>query len=315
MSKVSRIVLAFVVFALVRTVDAVPPPANPIIPNITVGFDPNCDGLVRPLNLGSISATVQNGTGPVAGGGNGTPVGSSLMDATFSLSAAAKTAKVTNCANFYWLQEIYYDDAPVPYKPGGVDKTPPKGNYSIIDPPNGGWDYMYNGPGRTNPKPAYSNFIDNQPWYYNAAGQANFNNPGAGTYQIQDQPGNPGLLPSPPNPAGTYGVTRFDTFLVATPTMGCADANCLKAGEIDLLAGFAWTIQSSNPNDPQSSYINSIQFIPQAGNAADINTALTNAGFAGYTAVVGRNICCPEPAVAGLMMIGAMLTVARRRAA
>jgi hypothetical protein len=246
---------------------------------VSINYEPNCPGPVQNLNLGTITATVVDGTGA---GGNGTPVGSSRMDATMTINnPAVLNSGIFECMNLHWVQEIYYDDCPVTYM--GV--APPVGAYSIIDPPNGGWDYMYNdGAARTQPNlaiPNYGWFIDNKPWYYNDVGER-ANTTYYQSYSITDVP-----TDCPAN-----GITRFDTFLVAESHCACpGDPNSLAPGQFLLLAGFAWTIQNGN------SYINSLQLIPQQANADDINTALTNGGFAGYTAVVNKTITCctPEP--------------------
>jgi hypothetical protein len=98
-------------------------------------------------------------------------VGRTVMQATFTVDPALRG--VTDWVDLHWLQTILWDDAPVSFR--RVPATIP-----IVDPPDGGWDYMYTDGGvRKTPDPAYAWFHDGMPWYYNGVGEAAKNTVGS----------------------------------------------------------------------------------------------------------------------------------------
>lgn len=265
------------------------------INNITVKFKPNCDAPVQNLNLGNLSISVTAGTG-----GN---AGRTVMRAAFDMSAGAQSSHICDCVKLHFIQYIYQDSCPASYN--GV---PVPGDQRIIDPPKGGWDYMYkkNAMGQHDRSlgidPAWVNYADDDPWYYSATGEASgtasdgskFVDP-CKKYIIEDAPG---LCPAP-------GTTKFITYLAAESLNRCDDPICLKPGEILLLAGFGWTSKASPT-------IDSLLHVPQQGGADAVNDAMRNAGFTGRTAVVDKALCCPEPGSIAAMVIG-IAALARRR--
>lgn len=246
------------------------------INDVMINYKPDCGDPVQSINLGDISISLKD---------SGT---SSRMDATFTVDDAIDAtgpggSPIWGCMELHWLQTIWTDACPAQLS--GAAATLP-----IIDPPKGGWDYMYtDGAARTMPNNAIPNFgwfIDDDPWYYNSVGEA-ANNVDAETYKITDVPADcPGT-----------GVTGFSTYLVAEADSMCSDVDCLKAGEILLLAGFDWTISSASVD------ITSTFKAPSPFDVTDITTSLTNANFSGWTVYDNKSVCCPEPASAAMALL------------
>lgn len=253
------------------------------INDITIGYKIPCTDPPRQLNLGDVSITLAD-----AGA-------FSDMSATLTIDAAAQSGAIWNCMQLHWLQTIWHlpGTPPVTYMTNAA-------SIPIIDPPSGGWDYMYAGPGRTNPKPEYSVFFDNQPWYYNAAGEA-LHNTAQMSYNIEDGPADR----ADPEYVG------FSTYLVAVSTATCTDTQppeCLKAGEMLVLGSFDWTTSDAHL------FILGTLNGATAGDLAEINVALGNGGFSGWTAFSDKLICCiPEPGTLTLLVLGVLILLRRTR--
>jgi hypothetical protein len=237
------------------------------ISDVSVKYRIPCDDGINALNLGDIAITLAD-AGP-----------SSRMDAGLTVNAGAQGDLIWNCLELHWLQTIWHDDCPA--KISGKDPVLP-----IIDPPKGGWDYMYkDGAARKDPNmtiPNFGWFIDDQPWYYNSTGEAAKSDKGK-TYDITDMPGDC----IDPN------WTGFSSYLMATVSWECPNAlpDCLKKNEMLLLAGFDWTTSSADID------ITDTFKAPSPFDVTDITTALSNAGFSGWTVYDDKVICCyiPEP--------------------
>jgi len=267
---------------------------------LQIQYTPNC-ATTPPTtyNLGSFSVSVSN-------------VDATYMDmsATFTVNtgAGAPPASLFNCAQFYWYQnvETLPPNDPATYKGQQVSPATGAKKLPITDPPSGGWDYMYlDGAARTMPDPAYNVFLDNQPFYYTAAGQAAHSVPGT-SYTIEDEPAK-----RPDN--GGFGV-QFLTYLVAVVPQqcDCDDPDCLAPGQIMVLGGFAWHAGTADIA------IESTFPAPLSGSVADVNAGLANGGFTpAWTAVSNADfvICCPEPTALGLLGLGGLGLLARRRRA
>ena len=253
------------------------------IEDITIKFRRYCDAAIKQVNLGDIDPITLEDAGT-----------SSLMNTQFTVSAEAKASEICNCMELHWLQTIWYDACPAKYK--GAKLVYPD-DFPVIDPPNGGWDYMYPGGDRTKPpKPEYSIFIDNEPWYFNDEAQTTrYDSNGDGKidnkddfltipcdkYHTHDQPGD----------CSNGGMTGFSTYLVATATQTCPLPDCLQPKEILLLAGFDWTTSLADIE------ITDTFKAPSPFDVQDITNALGHAGFTGWTVVDDKAICCiPEPA-------------------
>ncbi len=181
-----------------------------------------------------------------------------IMTATFTLAPAHTSLR--SWLNLHWVQVISADACPTPFH--GRRLPAP-----LIDPPLDGWDYMYLGPGRTNPDfsiPDYGWFLDAQPWYWNATGEgANFV-PGV-SYGVGDKPVH----------CGGGGITTFKTWLVAE---GPGKTFCL-------LRGFRWTISTDAGSREGPTDLGA----PTAAHAAEVGAALTGSLFAGWACNAG----CP----------------------
>jgi hypothetical protein len=250
---------------------------------VFVGFRPDCDGPRQNLDLGKLTATLDFAANPA----------SAEMHGYFTTSAAAQASGIWNCMKLHYLQIITQDDDPAKYKGNPL----PRANHSVVDPPNGGWDYMYkDGAGRKNPDPAYKNFIDDKPWYWNSAGEVKYFTT-CKEYDILDFP----TIPRPPK----GGSTTFITYLVAdAPGSVCDEPYCLQPGEILLLAEYKWVISSNADGSVRSVALNAIA-TPNANDVNLVTDGLSEAGFTGYTPVVDKDICCPEPATWTLLVFGA----------
>ncbi len=278
--KTINIVLALVVATIIgigQTAQATLITKTASINDIMIDYRyPSCCSPAKQINLGDMAISLED------------KGGSSQMDATFTVDAAISGAGgIWDCMDLHWLQTIWYDDCPA--KIGGKEPTLP-----IIDPPNGGWDYMYNdGANRKNPNlniPNYGWFIDNDPWYYNSTGEAAQFKTGV-SYKINDCPTD---CPAP-------GWTSFSTYLMAISDTICDISNldCLKSNEMLLLAGFDWTISATDIA------ITDTFRAPSPFDVKDITKALSNASFSGWTVVDNKDICCiPEPGTYILLLIG-----------
>jgi hypothetical protein len=257
---------------------------NQSIPNVSVGYRIPCDGIESQLNLGTVSISLANAES------------SSEMNATLSVGASARNHEIWDCMELHWLQIITLDADPTPYF-GRTDY-----NLPIIDPPKGGWDYMYtDGATRKNPKPSFDISIDDAPWYYSVVGEAEHYTIGQ-TYSLRDLPGDP-----------RQGSTQFATYLMAVPTQTCTPQSpeCLSPGEMLLLGGFNWLVSST------TIVLFGTFTAPSPHNVVDIQSALGNSGFSGWTVRDSDLICCvPEPHALGLVAIAicmAGLATASRR--
>jgi hypothetical protein len=204
------------------------------------------------------------------------------MDATFTLDKA--WADLTNWTEFCWVQAVtmLVDDPGNPKYKNAALKIP------IIDTPNGGYD----GSVGEDDSPCYLTPADIVKFKLNGT-----NDDGSKFFKTNDTP-------------SVKGAT-FDTWLVA------------KTGDkkFCLIAGFEWgsgtkggmaTLKKKNDAGTTPGY-------PTMADVDTINTALTNGGFAGWTAMKDCDITCrvPEPAASTLAWVGGAmaLTLRRRRAA
>jgi hypothetical protein len=289
-NRFARWVLAAVVGALFLATSATGSWADLVTNDVSLSYAAPGGPTQALNNLGTLTASSINGTGTGAGG-NGTPVGSTLMSATFTVSAAAQASPVFSGMKLHWVQKITADSCPANY----MGKAP---TFPVIDPPSGGWDYEYVNPATRSGgiAPEYSVFQPNTgPWYYNAAGDAKFSTPGQ-SYTIQDQPGN---CPAP-------GTTSFVTFLVAEPTQfNPGNSGALQPGQFLLLAGFSW--QAPGGSNPVA--------LSPGIEASDFNTALTNGGYNNISATYFGIVTVPEPATIALIAVGGLALLTRRRKA
>ncbi|MBI1369809.1 MAG: hypothetical protein GC162_14280 [Planctomycetes bacterium] len=266
---------------------------NATIDDIMLNYRIPCDGPIQSINLGDVAISLSD-----AGA-------FSNMSATLTIDAAAQTSDIWHCLQLHWIQTIWHLSATDPAKYKGANPDVPT-NGQIIDPPNGGWDYMYtDGSARTMPDPAYNFFIDDQPWYYSAVGEAAMN-VNCQSYTIEDGPADR----ADPEYVG------FSTYLVATVTMTCDDdpmPDCLIPGQMIVLGGFDWTTSNTDI------FILGTFNGATAGDIAEINLALTNADFTGWEAFDNdtKVICCiPTPAgFAGGFMLLCIAATRRYRAA
>src|SRR5439155_18802789 len=230
------------------------------------------NGLLQSLDLGSISISLVDNAD------------FARMVATFTVNnPGAVYAGIFSGLNLHWLQYVRSDACPAQFY--GTNAAAP-----TLDPPSGGWDYMYNdGAAWTSPitsSPNYGYFIDSQPWYYNNTGEAARSTVGV-SYAIRDSPGY-----CPAN-----GLTEFATFLVAEPTQSGADAELVQLGQFLLIGGFEWDVRSAGSSiaaligDPPSTF------------ADEANTALANGAFSGWTPVVGKAVLVPEPQTWALLLL------------
>lgn len=259
------------------------------INDVMVNFKRPCDAPARQVNLGDLHITLSKDA-PVNPGDP--PKG---MVATFTVDpsisgAGSGDTHIWDCLSLHYVQLITADACPA--KLAGVAAGTAGLPFPVIDPPAGGWDYMFNDndapadgiqadervPGNISDPIWAGEPIDNLPWYPQFPG---FGNQECVEYVMNDEPG---FCPA-------NGVTSFSTFLVAEPSTTCPDsADCLAPGDILLLAGFNWAWAS-----------NAIG-ISSAGvpNAATVKTAIGNSGFSGWDVTDTGTICCPIPEPASL---------------
>jgi len=220
----------------------------------------------------------------------------SLMNATFTINPtfANSSLDLWRDVSLHWLQLIWHGNNLANYN-GAFPNLP------VIDPPKGGWDYMYNdGAGRTQPNnaiPDFGWFIDDQPWYFNTVGEA-ANSTRGQSYSVLDRPGDR----TAPDFIG------FTTYLVATDPKLCNAPGCLTPTEILVLAGFDWTESNLNIaiTDPFAT--------PRLSDVADITISLLNGGFGGWTVTDSKAALIPEPSTLVLLLTGMLLLVwARKR--
>ena len=208
---------------------------------------------------------------------------SSVMNAAFTANADASW--VLGDLNLHWLQLIWNGNQLARYN----NVYPP---LPVIDPPNGGWDYMYlDGAGRTQPNnaiPDYGSFIDGLPWYWNSVGEANSTS--GLSYSMVDVPGD--------RTAPDY--IGFSTYLVATDHKLCnAAPGCLAANDILLLAGFYWTANNTDIEILPESFKG-----PSPYDVGVITDSLGNAGFNGWNVTDSKAALVPEPPTFLLLLLG-----------
>jgi hypothetical protein len=225
------------------------------------------------------------------------------MTATFTVDDAVDGMDSTlwHWLDLHFLQTIWLDSDPNRPEIAGV-----KPNLPVVDPPKGGWDYMYlDGAMRMMPDdagPNFGYFIDDEPWYYNETGEdAEFEE--CEEYVINDVPS-----------IGNGVSVGFSTYLAAeAKNTFCDEGYCLQAGQILILAGFDWLVNGT----AQTATVTDTFYTPSPFDVADITAALTNGGFSGWTVVDDKDICCPEPGSLLLVLIGVggFVSQSRRRAA
>lgn len=274
---------------------------------ITIDYKIPCDAPTQTLALGDFTPQPMDQNGD------------KWMETTFAVKAEAQKSPLWDCLDLHWLQTIWHDDAPAEI--GGNIPT-----FPVIDPPSGGWDYQNNtgsdgvdndGDGMTDEADedigADGNDNDGDgmvdevgetgddtaPWYWNPAEESTYN-VDMQSYEYYD---NPFDTPAP-------GYTGFSTYLVAVASNFCddADAMCLAAGEMLVLGGFDWRISTA------AITVQSTFSAPTAGDLAEINVAMGNSGFTGWTAVGDKVICCvPEPSTMGMLVLSAAIVAWRRK--
>jgi hypothetical protein len=280
------------------------------IDDITLNFREPCDGPLQLINLGDMSITVSN-----AGANKG-------MTGTFTVDPAVQGSSIFHCFDLHWLQYITADDCPASV--AGVKAGSAGLPFPVIDTPPNGWDYIYKDndtppdgiqadervPGNVTSPDLTDDANDTLPWYHTsaeeamAAGSGNQTgglgrfDPGK-TYEIKDVPG---FCPD-------GGCTNFTTFLVAVPKETCPGPDCLTPKEMLVLAGFDWKWTSDNTK---------LALGNTSQGATNIDTALRNTGFSGWSAFDSGAICCPEPSGLAVLACSLMATtifgVGRRRA-
>jgi hypothetical protein len=260
------------------------------IENVSIKIKPDCDAAPNTIILGDIDITLEN----VGTGAEITNVMRGILNIRPELQGPNSGGTyVWDCIQLHYVQMITQDPDPIKRK-GVTTKIP------VIDPPRGGWDYMFEGPNGTGAvKDGFDVFIDDLPWYWNAKGEATYFDL-CKRYEIND------------NPAALNGDLVFSTFLVATGVNACgAMPDCLLSNEFLVLAGWEWSESTTNLAIP-TIYNNATFPI------ATLNTALTNAYFTGqyaWTAVKDKAVCCPEPGTYALMagiLVVALLSRMRR---
>jgi hypothetical protein len=280
-------VIAFGIIVAQPTFAAVTP-----INDITVDVRDPCKAAPMAVNLGDLSIDL---TYDAAND-------EANMTATFTVDEAVDgmDSKIWDWLDLHFLQTIWHDNDPNRPTVAGV-----KPNLPVVDPPKGGWDYMYlDGAARTMPNnaiPNYGWFIDDDPWYYNDTGEdAEFEE--CEVYSIGDVPA-----------IGNGVQVGFSTYLVGeVENVICDESYCLQEGEILLLAGFDWFVDGT----AETATVTDTFRAPSPFDVADINTSLANGGFSGWTAVDDKDICCPEPGSLVLVFAAALSAcLTRRRAA
>ncbi|MFN0051770.1 MAG: hypothetical protein ACKV0T_06245 [Planctomycetales bacterium] len=259
---------------------------------VYIGFKRLCDGSAERLDLGHLYVALEDQSS-----GEG-----ANMFANFLVSADARMSGICDCMSLHYLQVINSDDCPASYF---GNKLPTMGS-KVIDSPNGGWDYQYNNNDATHMsgvKPDHTDFVDTRPWYWNQSGEQK-NTEWCDSYRMGD---GPGYCTEPPN-----GKTFFTTYLVAESSALCDSPDCLKAGEILLLAAWDWSIQKANvPLGMDGNTLSTIG-APGGGDVLSVKDALAAGGFSGYSPKIDKNICCPEPASVALVLIGFLVGMPRR---
>jgi hypothetical protein len=209
-------------------------------------------------------------------------------------ATASFNAPFANDGTFHWLQVITSANpvdangvthGPLAYNGKPLDSSAANNPLPIIDVPNPNYDG----------KPA----DDNLPWYLTAAeeggstpglGGNTINGNGSGTFTMKDQP--------------SYGGFQFNTYLVAETG----------AKTFGVFEDFSWGYGSTGG---ASSLVPGFMdnYKPTATDITEINTALTDGGFAGWTAQLGYNyVVVPEPSTCALFIGGALMTLVTARA-
>ncbi len=259
----------------------------------------NCDAPIQALNLGDLSVSVSNSGGSVG------------MSAAFTVDPAISgdPSAIWDCLNLHWVQIITADACPASV--AGVAAGTAGLPFPVVDTPPNGWDYIYKdldmpadgiqADERVATNVDSADLVDDAndtlPWYHTTAEEAGAAGSGnemgdlgafvdCVSYGIKDAPG---FCPS-------GGITAFTTFLVAVPTMTCAEhADCLALNDMLVLAGFDWTWTSTDMD---------LSVAATSLGATSIDSALSNTGFTGgWEAFDVGTICCPEPSSYVLMSL------------
>jgi hypothetical protein len=284
--KATRVFL-LIAFGIIAAQPALAAPVVTNINDIMIDVRDPCKAPPVAVNLGDLSITTDYiGT-------------QGAMTAKFTVDDAVDgmDSTIWDWIEVHFLQTIWLDNDPNRPTVGGVQP-----NLPVVDPPKGGWDYMFtDGAARTMPKPEYAEFIDDDPWYWNELGEDNrFIE--CEEYNIVDFP-----------TVGNGVQVGFSTYLAVEPERTiCNEDYCLQEGEILILAGFDWLVDGT----AKTTTVTDTFYAPSPFDVADITTALANGGFSGWTVVDDKDICCPEPGALALVLVGALgVWMTRRRAA
>ena len=234
-----------------------------------------------PTTVGSMTATLYTGNNNFAN--DNTIYASASMNASFANDGTFHWLQVITSANPTNVNNTVY--GPLAYNGKPLNSAAANNPLPIIDVPNPNYDG----------KPA----DDNLPWYLTAAeegGSSAFfvgntiNGDGSGSFTMADQP--------------TYGAFQFNTYLVAQTG----------AKTFGVFEDFSWGYGSSGGADTLvPGFMDNYQ--PTATDISQINTALTDGGFTGWTAQLGYNfVTVPEPATYALFMVGTLMTLVTVRA-
>lgn len=280
--------------------------------DLTIHYQATPGGPVETYVLGSFDVTLEDYVHPTS------LYQAARMRAVFNVNtgAGAPPSSLFDHIQLHWYQQV--NSLPtseyVSYRSGNVNP----GRLPITDPPNGGWDYMYQDPiGRTNPVPGYVPFIDNDPFYYTRNTEQNYMDY---TYTRLATPGVQyviGDIPGDRYDPGGKGVD-FMTYLVAEVSGSAGDILGLLPGQMLVLGGFEWHNESSDIGIDQS-------FVgAPAGSVESINLALNHADFpawnpttyTGWEAIGAANLMLatvPEPATLGMVGVAGVLLLRRSR--
>jgi hypothetical protein len=299
--------------------------------DITISYRSDPNGPVQTYILGSFQTILENydvSSGDYA-----------HMWSRFTVNTTgpdAPPASFFNNVSLHWYQQVVSlpVNDPATYKgyyvAGSTFLNEPA-TLPITDPPNGGWDYMYNdGSNRTQPNASYGPvFIDNKPYYWTSLAEQYLTDTVTNT--VMSQPGVQYTTEDfPADRSGNNGKgAEFATYLVAQATnYDPLDPMGLLPGQMLVLGGFQWY------DDVSDIEIESTFAGARPNDVSSIDTALANGGFpawnsqtySGWEAVSNEliDVAVPLPATAWmggstLALLGAIawrrrVAYARRRA-